>query len=107
MERCVDINFVLIPRACDLRLTRSRTIAARSKSLAVRDAFLVGAAGAPRPRRRPSGDSSPSAAKAINELWGDDLVEAAVHRIANRQGADKPSKKVEGDVAKPATNADA
>lgn len=47
------------------------------------------------------------AAKAIYELWGDDIVEGVVHRIANRQGADKPSKKVAGDVDKPATNADA
>ncbi len=37
-------------------------------------------------------DNAIPAAKAIYELWGDDLVEAAVHRIANRQGADKPAK---------------
>ncbi len=29
------------------------------------------------------------AVKAIYELWGDDKVEALIHRIANKQGADK------------------
>lgn len=40
-----------------------------------------------------------SAAKAVYELWGDDLVDAAIHRIANRQGADKPSSAPKPEAA--------
>lgn len=33
------------------------------------------------------------AAKALYELWGDDKLDALVHRFANRQGADRASEK--------------